>query len=155
MKNFREATIEAAKAMKVTPRELGYEPEIVYETDPRLIQLVKDIIKVCDADIDNGTLRDCVPEEYWKDLGIEEEKYKVVEVTLTKTIYAKVKVAVPVKEYEDDEEGSIYDAIGDTSYLDTDDEDEWEIDSYDEEYGEKTYSQLCDRADLWNESEFD
>ena len=152
MADFRTETIEAAKAMRITPRELGYEPEIVYETDPRLIQIVKDTFKV--AEIDEGTQRDIVPEEYWEDLGIKEEKYKVVEVTLTKTIYAKVKVAVPVKEYEDDEEGSIYDAIGDTSYLDTDDEDEWEIDSYDEEYEEKTYSQLTDRADLWNENEF-
>ena len=152
MKNFRETTIEAAKAMKVTPRELGYTPEIVYETDPRLIQILKDTFKV--AEIDEGTQRDIVPEEYWEALGIKEEKYKVVEVKLHKTVYTTVKVAVKAEDYDEDENDAIWDAIGDEDYLDPDDEDGWEIDNYDEEYEEKTYDQLSRRTDLYNDGDF-
>lgn len=150
--DFRTETIKAAKAMKVTPRELGYTPEIVYETDPRLIQILKDTFKV--AEIDEGTQRDIVPEEYWEALGIKEEKYKVVEVKLSKTVYTTVKVAVKAEDYDEDENDAIWEAIGDEVYLNQDDEDDWNIDDYDEEYEEKTYDQLSRRTDLWNENEF-
>lgn len=155
MENFREETIKAAKAMKVTPRELGYTPEIVYETDPRLIQILKDTFKV--AEIDEGTQRDIVPEEYWETLGIKEEKYKVVEVTLSKRVYRTVKVAIKADEFDGNEADAIFEAIGDTNYLDDcdyDEGDDWDIDNYDEEYEEKTYDQLSRRTDLWNEGDF-
>lgn len=152
MADFRTETIKAVKAMKITPRELGYTPEIVYKTDPRLIQILKDTFKV--AEIDEGTQRDVVPEEYWEALGIKDEKYKVVEVNLSKTVHTTIKVAVKAEDYDEDENDAIWEAIGDEDYLNPDDEDGWEIDNFDEEYEEKTYDQLSRRTDLWNEGDF-
>ena len=143
MKNFRETTIEAAKAMRITPRELGYEPEIVYRDNPQLISDIRDMIDL--MKLDPSECRDYISKEYWSDLGIEEAKYQIVEVKFSKTIYKTVQVVMPATEL-----ASHWDDFYDTTYNSIDDvdgetdEDDWEYDSHDYVDSDLSYENASD-----------
>lgn len=119
----RQTVIELVKALGITAEELGVEPIVktVTEKDTQLIHEISQYIKERE---DEETARDYISEKYWDDLGIRpEKKYKIVTVKLQKTLYAEVKVAMP----EDENEGDAEDYIN-MYGIDSDDEDDWEVD---------------------------
>lgn len=119
MENLKIYVIQMVRELGITYDELGFPKE----KDEQLIHEVSQMIH--EMDIENAA-RENISEKYWEDLAIvPQKKYQLVEVTLKKTIYKKVKVAVP--ENADEITDIDYDYV-DNDYLC--DEDDWEVDEY-------------------------
>lgn len=148
----RQTVIEIVKALGITAEELGVEPIVktVTEKDTQLIHEVSQMIH--DFEIEEDA-RGKISEKYWDDLAIRpEKKYKIVTVKLQKTLYAEVKVAMP----EDEDEGNAEDYI-DTNYIDSDDEEDWEVDrTYidHEDMTEKEIKNEYGEDDIYNYNDF-
>lgn len=129
MKTLRESTIEAVKAMGITPRELGFEPEVEYETDYKIVKAFKDVIE--NFNLNKDDIRKYIPKEYWDDLDIKEKTYKVINVTYTKTITK----TVPVVLLNDMSSYDVTDYVSERDIEDSDDEteDDWEYEDYEVE----------------------
>ena len=133
----REEIIAKVREMGITKEEIGWTDEYksLYINLRRSIDCLdanyNELIDNVKELIDNGTVtkyeaREVFDKELWEDLGIEEPKFKVVEVKLAKTIYQTVQVVIPNNE-------SSYNAGDyiDFSQIDNDDcddEEEWEVD---------------------------
>lgn len=153
MNDFRSDIIETVKKFKITPQELGVEPEVRYKEDERLIEGIKRLIDY--ADISAEDAREYIPEEYWEEVGIKEIEYSIVEVTLYKTVRQTIRVAVESEKAEDDE--AIYEAIGDRTYLDdnpNDDEDDWDISETSIIEREVAADDVKRKSNLYNEADF-
>lgn len=153
----REKVVALVKALGITAEELGIEPKTevreVVKTDEQFIHEVANMIHGMEMEED---ARDNINEKYWEMLGImPEKKYKVVEVTMKKTIYQKVTVAMP-----NDEDTSYVEDYIDTYDLDYDnpyDEDDWETDGYDVEKDELTAKEIEDKysySEIYNYDSF-
>lgn len=153
MDEFRGEIIETVKKLKITPQELGVEPEVRYKEDKRLIEGIRNMIDY--ADISAEDARAYIPEEYWKEVGIEEIEYSIVEVTMYKTVRQTIRVAVESDKADDDE--AIYEAIGDLTYLDdnpNDDEDDWAISDSGIVERNLTADDVKRKSNLYNEEDF-
>jgi len=69
---------EIIKANNLTAEMLGVKPS----KDPELIRQMRHLIEHFADPMD---ARDYISQEYWKDLGIEEKKYRIVKCDLSKT----------------------------------------------------------------------
>lgn len=128
--DFRTETIKAVKAMGITARELGFGDaealEMICVAKSRqfdnLTTAIAKLIKELDAE---ETAREIIDEEFWDDLGITENKYKIVEVKLQKTLYKTVNIVMgnDEDEYNADNYIDLY-AIED---YEADDCDNWEV----------------------------
>lgn len=153
----REYIINKAKEYGVTLEELGIIREVeikeVAVPDKQFIHEVSQMIHGMDMEDD---ARENISEKYWEDLAIvPQKKYKIVEVTLKKEIYKKVKVAMPEDANESSCNSIDYDYIS-KDYLY--DEDDWEVDDYDTMYEDMTADDIRDRYDsddVVNISDFD
>ena len=152
--NEREYIIAKAKELGITAEELGVVPEVktVTAKDYNFIKQVGCLLS--GFEIDPEDARDYFAEEYWEDLGIAEKKYKIFKVTVKKTIYKDIYVAMPEDEYD-------YNV---TEYLDNidnidndypDDEEEWEVDDYVLDEDDLTEDEVNNRGDdIWNYDDF-
>lgn len=117
----KEKIIEMIKALGLTAEELGFTDTIKRDTE--FDELVKRFIDELDL---KNKAKDYFPEKYYDTLGIEKDKYKIVEVRLSRKIYKEVLVAIP----EDDEPYDVWDYLPDVDYeLDNDypdEQDNWE-----------------------------
>ena len=156
MMNEREYIIAKAKELGIE----NYKAELVqfrnncqFVSDQRdeLIIALRKIIENCE--IDPETAREYVSPDYWEDLGIAEKKYKIVKVTVKKTIYKDIYVAMP----EDENECNILD-LDNLDNLDNDypdDEEEWEVDDYVLDEDDLTEDEVNNRGDdIWNYDDF-
>lgn len=148
----RQSVIEIVKSLGITAEELGVEPIVktVTEKDTQLIHEISQYIKERE---DEETARDYISEKYWDDLAIRpEKKYKIVTVKLQKTMYAEVKVAMP----EDECDGNVEDYI-DMYNIDSDDEDDWELDRTYTDTDDLTEKEIKNRYcedDIYNYNDF-
>ena len=162
--NEREYIIAKAKELGITAEELGVEDykanliqlrnncQFVSDQRDELIIALRKLIVSCE--IDPETAREYVSPDYWEDLGIAEKKYKIFKVTVKKTIYKDIYVAMPEDEYD-------YNV---TEYLDNidnidndypDDEEEWEVDDYVLDEDDLTEDEVNNRGDdIWNYDDF-
>ena len=149
----REQVIALVKALNITAEELGIQPEVKTVPDKQLLHELSEMIS--GEEINKETARDYFDKKYWHDLGIEEKKYSIYEVRLSKTIYKKINVAVP----ENTSKYDVMDYVGNLSNLDNDfpdDEDDWNDDDTTEfecltkEEIEAKFGQ----DDLWNYDDF-
>lgn len=130
--DFRTETIKAVKSMGITARELGFGDaealEMICVAKSRqfdnLTTAIAKLIKELDAE---EMAREIIDEEFWDDLGITENKYKIVEVKLQKTLYKTVNIVMgnDEDEYNADNYIDLY-AIED---YEADDCDNWEVTS--------------------------
>lgn len=154
--NDREYIIAKAKELGVTAEELGIEPIVktVTTKDYEFIRQVGCLLSGFEIDAEDA--RDYFPEEYWDDLGIAPQKYKVVKVRVEKTIYKEIYVAMP----EDRDTDNVDDYIGySLSNLDNDypdDEDDWEINDYEVDEDNLTEDEVNRRGqdEIWNYNDF-
>ena len=135
MSDFRTETINAVKSMGITAKELGFGDadalEMICVAKSRqfdtLTTAIAKLIKELDAE---ETAREIVPEEFWEDLGITENKYKIVEVQLRKTLYKTVNIVMGND--EDKYNADDYIDVREIDDGDADDWDDWEV-TYTEE----------------------
>lgn len=161
--NEREYIIAKAKELGITAEELGVEDykanliqlrnncQFVSDQRDELIIALRKLIVSCE--IDPETAREYVSPDYWEDLGIAEKKYKIVKVTVKKTIYKDIYVAMP----EDENECDMLD-LDNLDNLDNDypdDEEEWEVDDYVLDEDDLTEDEVNNRGDdIWNYDDF-
>jgi len=144
----REQVIALVKALGITPEELGIEPKVI--TDKQLIHEISEMIR--QDEIEKEHAREFFDEKYWDDLGIAQKEYRVVKVSLRKTIYKHVDVVIP----QDEPLCGARDYVMNLGDLDNDypeDEDDWE--EYDEEemvdrLTKKEIENRFDSDDIWN-----
>ena len=119
----KEEVITAVREMGITAAEIGFLPMV--EKDESFVDDVRKMIH--GLEIDPSDAREYIAEEYWEDLRIEEEKYKVVEVTMSQTVYKTVRVVMPIDE-ETEDAGEYVDTY-DMEYYETvnEDEEDWEV----------------------------
>ena len=157
----REEIIEKVKELGITQNELGfrdYEAEAIQLREScrlvsnryyELIEALRELIKNCE--IDPETAREYVPVEYWDEVGISENKYKVVEVTLIRRQYKKVYVVLGDDQstYDAEDKIDLYEA----SDYDSDDEDEgdWEIDDTEVEDYSLSYDDVVNQYTTVND----
>ena len=151
---LRNYIIKQAKEAGITPVELGYaQPDTkLYES---VIDAVKQFIK---AEGLEDSARENIPECHWAILGIEPRRYKVVEVTLAKTIYRHIKVALPEDEPDVYAEDLIEDTMQDIEVDDRDDEEEWEVGNIlliDSDYLASQVRYDYSETELYNYNDFD
>lgn len=152
----RENIIELVKALGITAEELGIKPEIrtVTEKDNQFIHEVSEYIKYRE---DGETAREYIDEKYWDDLAIRpENRYKVINVTLQKTIYKDIKVAIPNDADEDD----VMDYVDGLWNLDTDcpdDEERWEFNGSNMADDNITAREIDNKygTELWNYDDYE
>ena len=163
MMNEREYIIAKAKELGITAEELGVEDykanliqlrnncQFVSDQRDELIIALRKLIVSCE--IDPETAREYVSPDYWEDLGIAEKKYKIFKVTVKKTIYKDIYVAMP----EDENECDMLD-LDNLDNLDNDypdDEEEWEVDDYVLDEDDLTEDEVNNRGDdIWNYDDF-
>ena len=169
--NEKEYIIAKVKELGITKDELGFqnfdkeylEMELRRLTEScrqelaekgSLIVALRELIENCD--IDPETAREYVPEEYWDEVHIGEKKYKVVKVTVQKTISKDIYVAMP----EDADTCVVDEYIGNLDNLDNDyldDETDWEIDDWDVDEDNLTKDEVEERGqdEIWNYDDFD
>lgn len=153
----RENIIELVKALGITAEELGIKPEIktITEKDEQLFHEVSEMIHETEMDLE--LVRDYINEKYWDDLGIRPEKrYKVIKVTLEKTVYKDIKVAIP----EDTDEDDVMYYVDGLHNLDTDypdDEEDWEFSGSDIADDNITAKEIDDKygSELWNYDDYE
>ena len=152
--NEREYIIAKAKELGITADELGVMPSTRIVIDENLAAQMREFI--ANMNIDPEEARDTFSEKYWEALGIEEKKYKVVKVTVKKTIYKDIYVAMP----EDADTCVVDEYVGDLDNLDNDypdDEEDWEIDDWevDEDNLTKDEVEMKGQDEIWNYDDFD
>lgn len=153
----REYIINKAKEYGITSEELGAEPKVeIREVKVKDTQLIHEVSQMIHGMAMEDDARENISEKYWEDLAIvPQKKYKIVEVTLKKEIYKKVKVAM----LEDADESSSNDI--DYDYIDNEylyDEENWEVDDFDTMYEDMTADEIRDKYDsddVVNISDFD
>lgn len=150
----RARIIELVKTLGITAEELGITPEVKRDE-----VFVREVRKLIDGEgIDAEEARNYFSEEYWKDLGIAEKKYKIVKCHMSKMIYKDIYVAMPEDE---DEEMRIEEYATNLENLEIDypvDEDDWDfagitVDETDLTAGEVRYRSR-DGREIWNEDDF-
>lgn len=94
----RARIIELVKTLGITAEELGITPEIKRDE-----VFVREVRKLIDGeDIDAEEARNYFREEYWKDLGIDEKKYKIVKCHMMLSLDAAIKYCLDVAEEKED-----------------------------------------------------
>jgi len=150
----RARIIELVKTLGITAEELGITPEV--KRDEVFVREVRKLIET--EEIDAEEARNYFREEYWKDLGIDEKKYKIVKCHMSKMIYKDIYVAMPEDE---DEEMRIEKYTNHLENLEIDypdDEDDWDfagitVDETDLPESEVRYRSR-DGREIWNEDDF-
>ena len=151
----RDYIIRQAKQMGITPQELGCDVSTELAEYKNVIEEVKTFIKANEFEAD---AREYVSECHWSILGIEPKRYKIVEVTLAKTIYRHIKVALPEDEPDVYAEDLIEDTMQNIDVDDRDDEEEWEVGNellIDSDYTASQVRNDYSEEDLYNYNDFD
>lgn len=148
----KEKIIEMVKALGLTAEELGFEEKI--KRDEEFDELVKRFINALNL---KDKARDYFSEKYHELLGIQ-EKYKILEVRMARTIYKDIRVAIP----QDEDDLNMWDYLPDLNYELSndypDDEDDWSDERYNTFEENLTADQVryeCCEEDLINYSDFD
>lgn len=150
----RARIIELVKSLGITAEELGITPEVKRDE-----VFVREVRKLIDGEsIDAEEARNYFREEYWKDLGIDEKKYKIVKCRMSKMIYKDIYVAMPEDE---DEEMRIEEYATNLENLEIDypnDEDDWDFAGITVDETDLTESEVRYRSrdgrEIWNEDDF-
>lgn len=149
----KEKIIEMIKALGLTAEELGFTDTIKRDTE--FDELVKCFIDELDF---KDKARDYFPEKYHELLDIKQEKYKILEVRMARTIYKDIRVAIP----QDEDDYNMWDYLPDLNYELSndypDDEDEWgdeRCNTFEENLTADQVRYKCCEEDLINYSDFD